>query len=105
MNCLGSRRGRYDFNLAEPSAPSYYPPQLPYNPDFIEEPIEFDEPSILEPGYVWRTYENEFYIGNTFENNVELVQARRSLYEGVNCMPVSSPACIERAALSNMNCA
>ncbi|CAB3235911.1 unnamed protein product [Arctia plantaginis] len=105
MNCLSSRRGRYEFNLAEPSAPAYYPPQLPYNPDFIEEPID-DEPSSFDPAYAWSTYENKCYIGNTFENNDEWGQARRSLYEGVNCMPVSAPTCVDRAArYPYMNCA
>lgn len=106
MNCLGTRRDRYEFNLAEPSAPPYYPPQLPYNPDFIDESIGHDTSSILEATYIWSICENACYIGNTFESYGEWGRARRSLYEGVNCVPVSAPGgrlCASRHALPQNN--
>lgn len=99
MNCLGSCRGRYEFNLADSSAPPYYPPQLPFNPDFIVKQVGID-PSGLDSATanVWSTYNAEFYTRNTFENYDEWGRTRRSLYEGVNCVSVSASACVHRIA-------
>lgn len=98
MNCLGTCKGRYEFNLAETSAPPYYPPQLPYNPDFTDEHVEYGGTAVLDPASMWSTYYGQFYAGNTFENYDEWGRARRSLYEGVNCLPVSAPARVQRVA-------
>lgn len=95
MNCLGSCQS-YELNPAESSATPYYPPQLPYNPDFIEEQDHYDQ--LTDPAYLWSSCDTKYYTGNTFENYDEWGRARRSLYEGVNCMPVSAPACVHRAA-------
>lgn len=98
MNCLGSCKGRYEFNLTETSAPPYYPPQLPYNPDFVDENGEYDASIAFDPSVMWNGYYGEYYAGNNFENYDEWGRARHSLYEGVNCMPVSALACVHRIA-------
>lgn len=100
MNCLSSRNGRNEFEILEPTAPPFYPTQPPYNPDFMNEHVQLN---LHTP--MWGLYEVEHLSGNVYidgtcgseydENNG---WGRRSLYEGVNCMPVSALVCVQYAA-------
>lgn len=93
MNCLRTRNSyrRNDLALVEPSAPPHYPTQPPYNPDFINGDVQYVN---YEPQVTWvsseiqQQSENEYEDGSVYEECVEW--GRRSLYEGVNCMPVSA---------------
>lgn len=75
----------------EPSAPPYYPTQPPYNPDFMNGHVNLQYLN-FESQVVWsevqRQSENEYEDESEYEECVEW--GRRSLYEGVNCMPVSA---------------
>lgn len=83
MNCLTPRSRRRKH--VEPSAPPYYPPQPPYNPEFFEntEGKADSAPAwgVCYVRYTVTSYEDEDNTGG---------RGRRSLYEGVNWMPVSA---------------
>lgn len=97
MNCLNTRSGCREIPLTEPSAPPYYPQQPPYNPDFVYENIESEES--FSHAYTWSTCNAELYAETAYEGDDESDRwGRRSLYEGVNCMPVSASARVHRAA-------
>lgn len=97
MNCLNKRSGRGEIHLVEPSAPPYYSPQPPYNPDFIHHYAAYE--ASLDPSESLAFSITESYAGTAYEGDDECDRwGRRSLYEGVNCMPVSAPACVRRAA-------
>lgn len=92
MNCLGHNRRSINHETFEPSAPSYYPPQLPYNPSYIE-PQVISVSDDLGLVYGWGALDHDFDAQNTFDK-YECYgwgwRRRRSLYEGVNLMPVVS---------------
>lgn len=88
MNCLKNNR-QLEYIEEKPSAPVYYPPQPPYNPDIVYENIEVIQASVDSAwGFSYRTMH---YVGNANgEYDDEHSEwGRRSLYEGVNWMPVS----------------
>lgn len=101
MNCLNARSRRQELVSVEPTAPPYYPPQPPFNPDyFYDVPYEScDFGSTYDKAF----YETEGYGEDTYEgNDSEYYECdgwgRRSLYEGVNWMPVSALTRVRRAA-------
>lgn len=100
MNCLVPKRGSNEFESGEPSAPPYYPPQLPYNPNFIEPRAIISDN--LRAAYSW-SRDSEFYEkALACDEYCGWGRPRRSLYEGVNVpslSPVSAQAyvpCIAR---------
>lgn len=106
MNCLSFRNGTHEFEQLEPTAPPFlYPTQPPYNPDFMNEHVQLK----LAPPVVWGLCEVQHHSGNVFidgtggsEYDESDEWGRRSLYEGVNCMPVSVLVCVQRAARSTL---
>lgn len=84
MNCFTpqSKRGKY---IEEENAPLYYP-QPPYNPDFIIEDIENREYYISPWGV---SYSVQYTVTSYEGEHRRDGRGRRSLYEGVNWMPVS----------------
>lgn len=99
MNCLNSRHELHEFDPIEPSAPFYYPPQPPpYNPEYIYGVVECQSAS-FSPAHEWGA-SSESYAKSTCtdERGGGWGRPRRSLYEGVNCMPVSETNCVRRAA-------
>lgn len=95
MNCLNTRGIRREYQLNEPTAPAYYPPQPPFNPEFFYEHSDYE--ATIDSSYNWELYSAE----TAYEGDDECERwgrKRCSLYEGVNCMPVSAPAWVRRAA-------
>lgn len=89
MNCLGAKRGSTEYDTVEPSAPPYYPPQLPYNPHFIQ-PHVLSVSDNLGFIYTWGAHGNDPDIEHPGEGFERTWQRQRSLYEGVNYVqPVS----------------
>lgn len=80
MNCLRAC-DRVDFELVEPSAPSYYSEQPPYNPDFD---YEYWECTDWSPDVDSAPQETEQYAWPAEG------RARQSVYEGVHYIPVSA---------------
>ncbi|XP_045763639.1 liprin-beta-1 isoform X5 [Maniola jurtina] len=81
MNCLTPRSRRK--HVEEASAPPYYPPQPPYNPEFPSENIE-SKASIAS---AWGVCYAVRYITSCEDEDNGSGRGRRSLYEGVNWMP------------------
>lgn len=88
MNCLGPKRGSKEYDTVEPSAPPYYPPQLPYNPHFIK-PHVLSVTDKLGFIYTWGAPDNDSDIEHPGEGFERARRRQRSLYEGVNYVPVS----------------
>lgn len=89
MNCLAPKRGSNEYDSVEPSAPPYYPPQLAYNPHFIE-PRTINVSDNLEFIYGWGVDHTNIEVpGRGFER---ALFRQRSFYEGVNdnYVPVSA---------------
>ncbi|KAG6450709.1 hypothetical protein O3G_MSEX006767 [Manduca sexta] len=86
MDCLGSRRRLNDVDMPEANWYMFYPPQLPYNPYYMVERADI-------PIHVWNVIDTDLNAENAFENHDEWGHhRRRSLYEGVNWMPVTNDA-------------
>lgn len=90
MNCLGPKRGSNEYDTVEPSAPPYYPPQLPYNPHFMD-PHVISVSDNLGFIYPWGAHDNNSDIEHPVKNEgfERAWRRERSLYEGVNYVPVS----------------
>lgn len=94
MNCLNTRGVRREYQFIEPTAPTYYPPQPPFNPEFFYEHSDYE--FTTETSYKWDLHSAE----SAYEGDDECERwgrERRSLYEGVNCMPVSATAWVRCA--------
>lgn len=95
MNCLRARDVRMECEYLDPSAAplSYYAPQLPYNPQF-----SWGSQHCLETEYAEYEYASCAYEADDECEGWGTMTPRRSLYEGVNCLPPASPV---SAATSN----
>lgn len=82
MNCLTPRSGRRTYTE---DYGAYYPPQPPYNPEFI--PGNFESHNSCGTS---RSFYYIQYLVMRDEDEDSTWRGRRSLYEGVNCMPVSA---------------
>ncbi|KPJ01850.1 hypothetical protein RR46_05059 [Papilio xuthus] len=86
MNCLNLQAAKKKVDIEEPNAPTYYPTQPPYNPQFVYDNFEH-----LRNKHTWGLYQTEVYAKSAYEENNDRDDGmRRSLYEGVNCMSVSA---------------
>lgn len=96
MNCLTPRSRRRKYT-EEANAPPYYP-QPPYNPDFVME----DRAVLVLPCGV--RYSVRYSVTCYKDEDIGGERGRRSLYEGVNWMPVSAQVyllvCIATHALA-----
>ncbi|CAH2062977.1 unnamed protein product, partial [Iphiclides podalirius] len=97
MNCLSIRNGGHEMEFEEPSAPPCYLAQPPYNPEYVYENIEY-----LKGLQTWGVYQTESLVRRACCEDYECGdRGRRSLYEGVNCPPVSAssnPSCVQHDA-------
>lgn len=88
MNCLGPKRESSEYDTIEPSAPPYYPTQLPYNPHFVQ-PHVISVSDNLGFIYTWGAHDNDPDIEHPDVGFAKTRRRQRSLYEGVNYVPVS----------------
>lgn len=95
MNCLRTREGRTEFECMDPSAPPqpYYAPQPPYNPQYTWDSRPWLEPEYAEYEYASCAYEAD----DECEGWGPAPAPRRSLYEGVNCLPPPLVSALTRA--------
>lgn len=98
MNCLRTRDEHVEFEFIEPTAPTYYDRQPPYNPGYTCR--YYDNGSVNTD---WRLFCNQQHVQSICtthelrlrDENNEVTWAResrprrRSIYEGVHWIPVS----------------
>lgn len=96
MDCLGSCKARNDieFEFIQPSAPTYYAIQPPYNPSYLDQFNGFDDVYDHGPSHAGSRILQSDNVDHEYTEELkqwrcEPRSRRLSVYEGVQWTPVS----------------